>query len=207
MSGFTTTGSTILTEIEILPKGIAFWRSFTHWIGGMGVLVFVMMITSLDDDNAMPLMRAEVPGPEADKLVPKARRTAKILYGMYFALTAVETVFLMAGGMSFFDALLHAFSTAGTGGFSNKNASVGFFDSAYIDGVITVFMILFGINFNLYFLFLLKEWKTALKNEELWVYLGIIGASMAAITWKYPPYLSVIFSLGIPGMRRSRWHR
>lgn len=148
----------------------------------MGVLVFVMMITSLDDDNAMPLMRAEVPGPEADKLVPKARRTAKILYGMYFALTAVETVFLMAGGMSFFDALLHAFSTAGTGGFSNKNASVGFFDSAYIDGVITVFMILFGINFNLYFLFLLKEWKTALKNEELWVYLGIIGASMAAIT-------------------------
>ena len=148
----------------------------------MGVLVFVMMITSLDDDNAMPLMRAEVPGPEADKLVPKARRTAKILYGMYFALTAVETVFLMAGGMSFYDALLHAFSTAGTGGFSNKNASVGFFDSAYIDGVITVFMILFGINFNLYFLFLLKEWKTALKNEELWVYLGIIGASMAAIT-------------------------
>ena len=182
VSGFTTTGSTILTEIEILPKGIAFWRSFTHWIGGMGVLVFVMMIISLDDDNAMPLMRAEVPGPEADKLVPKARRTAKILYGMYFALTAVETVFLMAGGMSFFDALLHAFSTAGTGGFSNKNASVGFFDSAYIDGVITVFMILFGINFNLYFLFLLKEWKTALKNEELWVYLGIIGASMAAIT-------------------------
>ena len=106
VSGFTTTGSTILTEIEILPKGIAFWRSFTHWIGGMGVLVFVMMITSLDDDNAMPLMRAEVPGPEADKLVPKARRTAKILYGMYFALTVVETVFLMAGGMSFYDALL-----------------------------------------------------------------------------------------------------
>ena len=109
----------------------------------MGVLVFVMMITSLDDDNAMPVMRAEVPGPEADKLVPKARRTAKILYGMYFALTVVETVFLMAGGMSFYDALLHAFSTAGTGGFSNKNASVGFFDSAYIDGVITIFMILF----------------------------------------------------------------
>ena len=142
----------------------------------MGVLVFVMMITSLDDDNAMPLMRAEVPGPEADKLVPKARRTAKILYGMYFALTAVETVFLMAGGMSFFDALLHAFSTAGTGGFSNKNASVGFFDSAYIDGVITVFMILFGINFNLYFFILLKDWKSILKNEELWAYLGIVGA-------------------------------
>ena len=161
----------------------------------MGVLVFVMMITSLDDDNAMPLMRAEVPGPEADKLVPKARHTAKILYGMYFALTAVETVFLMAGGMSFFDALLHAFSTAGTGGFSNKNASVGFFDSAYIDGVITVFMILFGINFNLYFLFLLKEWKTALKNVHQWLQLPEISS-----------IFTVIFS-GHSGMRRSRWHR
>ena len=182
VSGFTTTGSSIIPDVEVLPHCLLFWRSFTHWIGGMGVLVFVLVVTSLDRKNSMYLMRAEVPGPEADKLVPKARRTAKILYGMYFALTAVETVFLMAGGMSFFDALLHAFSTAGTGGFSNKNASVGFFDSAYIDGVISVFMILFGINFNLYFLFLLKEWKTALKNEELWVYLGIIGASMAAIT-------------------------
>ena len=182
VSGFTTTGSTILTEIEILPKGIAFWRSFTHWIGGMGVLVFVMMITSLDDDNAMPLMRAEVPGPEADKLVPKARRTAKILYGMYFALTAVETVFLMAGGMSFFDALLHAFSTAGTGGFSNKNASVGFFDSAYIDYVISIFMILFGINFNLYYFMLLGDFKAFWKNEELRVYLGIIAIATILIT-------------------------
>ena len=182
VSGFTTTGSTILTEIEILPKGIAFWRSFTHWIGGMGVLVFVMMITSLDDDNAMPLMRAEVPGPEADKLVPKARRTAKILYGMYFALTAVETVFLMAGGMSFFDALLHAFSTAGTGGFSNKNASVGFFDSAYIDYVISIFMILFGINFNLYYFMLLGDFKAFWKNEELRVYLGIIATATILIT-------------------------
>ena len=182
VSGFTTTGSTILTEIEILPKGIAFWRSFTHWIGGMGVLVFVMMITSLDDDNAMPLMRAEVPGPEADKLVPKARRTAKILYGMYFALTAVETVFLMAGGMSFFDALLHAFSTAGTGGFSNKNASVGFFDSAYIDYVISIFMILFGINFNLYYFMLLGDFKAFWKNEELRVYLGIVATATILIT-------------------------
>ena len=183
VSGFTTTGSTILTEIEILPKGIAFWRSFTHWIGGMGVLVFVMMITSLDDDNAMPLMRAEVPGPEADKLVPKARRTAKILYGMYFALTAVETVFLMAGGMSFFDALLHAFSTAGTGGFSNKNASVGFFDSAYIDGVITIFMILFGINFSAYFLLLSKKLRQAIHMEEVRWYLIIIFASIVFISF------------------------
>ena len=182
VSGFTTTGSTILQEIESLPRGINFWRCFTHWIGGMGVLVFVMMVTSLDDENAMPLMRAEVPGPEADKLVPKARSTARILYQMYFALTAVEVVLLMFGGMNLYDALVHSFSTAGTGGFSNRNSSVAFYDSAYIDGVITVFMILFGINFNLYFLLLLKNWKSALKNEELRAYLGIIAAAIAVIT-------------------------
>ena len=182
VSGFTTTGSTILQEIESLPRGINFWRCFTHWIGGMGVLVFVMMVTSLDDENAMPLMRAEVPGPEADKLVPKARSTARILYQMYFALTAVEVALLMFGGMNLYDALVHSFSTAGTGGFSNRNSSVAFYDSAYIDGVITVFMILFGINFNLYFLLLLKNWKSALKNEELRAYLGIIAAAIAIIT-------------------------
>lgn len=177
VSGFTTTGSTILQEIESLPMGINFWRCFTHWIGGMGVLVFVMMVTSLGDENAMPLMRAEVPGPESDKLVPKARSTAKILYQMYFVLTAAEVVLLMFGGMNLYDALVHSFSTAGTGGFSNRNSSVAFYDSAYIDGVITVFMILFGINFNLYFLLLLKNWKSVLKNEELRAYLGIIAAA------------------------------
>lgn len=182
VSGFTTTGSTILTDIEALSRGMAFWRSLTHWIGGMGVLVFVMMLTSLDDENSMHLMRAEVPGPEADKLVPRARQTARILYTMYFILTAVEVVFLMFGGMTFYDALLHAFSTAGTGGFSNRNASVAYYDSAYIDGVITVFMILFGINFNLYFFLRLKNWRAALKNEELHVYLGIIAAATALIT-------------------------
>ena len=182
VSGFTTTGSTILTDIEALPMGMAFWRSLTHWIGGMGVLVFVMMLTSLDDESSMHLMRAEVPGPEADKLVPKARSTAKILYSMYFVLTAAEVVFLLFGGMSFYDALIHSFSTAGTGGFSNRNASIAYYDSAYIDGVITVFMILFGVNFNIYFLLRLKNWKAALKNEELRGYLGIILASMAVIT-------------------------
>lgn len=182
VSGFTTTGSTILTNIEILSKGTAFWRSLTHWIGGMGVLVFVMMLTSLDDENSMHLMRAEVPGPEADKLVPKARDTARILYTMYFILTAMEVLFLMFGGMNFYDALLHSFSTAGTGGFSNRNASVAYYDSAYIDGVITVFMILFGINFNLYFFLRLKNWKEMLKNEELHVYLGIIAAATAVIS-------------------------
>lgn len=182
ISGFTTTGASILNDVEALSRTTLFWRSFTHWIGGMGVLVFVMMITSLDDENAMPLMRAEVPGPEADKLVPKARHTARLLYGMYFVLTAAEVVFLLFGGMNLYDALLHAFSTAGTGGFSNRAASVSFYDSAYIDGVITVFMILFGINFNLYFFILLKDWKSILKNEELWAYLGIVGVSIAIIT-------------------------
>ena len=138
VSGFTTTGSTILQEIESLPMGINFWRCLTHWIGGMGVLVFVLMITSLDDENSMPLMRAEMPGPESDKLVPKARNTAAILYGMYFVLTAMEVILLMLGGMNLYDALVHSFSTAGTGGFNNRNTSVAFYDSAYIDGVITV---------------------------------------------------------------------
>lgn len=182
VSGFTTTGSTILTDIEILPKGMAFWRSLTHWVGGMGVLVFVLMLTSLDDENSMHLMRAEVPGPEADKLVPKARQSAMILYTMYFILTAAEVIFLVIGGMSFYDALLHAFSTAGTGGFSNRNASVSYYDSAYIDGVITVFMILFGVNFNLYFLLRMKRWREVLKNEELRVYLGIIFSSIVVVT-------------------------
>lgn len=182
VSGFTTTGSTILTDIEILPKGMLFWRSLTHWIGGMGVLVFVMMLTTLDDDNSMHLIRAEVPGPVAGKLVPKARSTARILYFMYFVLTAAQVIFLLLGGMNFYDAVIHAFSTAGTGGFSNRNASVSYYNSAYIDGVITIFMILFGVNFNLYFFIRLKEWKAALKDEELHAYLGIIAGSIAIIT-------------------------
>lgn len=181
VSGFTTTGSTILIDIEVLPKGMLFWRGLTHWIGGMGVLVFVMMLTSLDDENSMHLMRAEIPGPVAGKLVPKARSSAKILYSMYFVLTAAQVVFLLLGGMSFYDALVHAFSVAGTGGFSSKNASISHYDSAYIDGVVTVFMILFGVNFNLYFLLRLKDWKIVLKNEELRVYLGIVLGSIAMI--------------------------
>lgn len=143
VSGFTTTGSTILTDIEALSYGMNFWRCLTHWIGGMGVLVFVMVVTSLDDKSSMHLMRAEVPGPEADKLVPKARETAKLLYAMYLALTVAEIIFLLAGGMNLYDSIIHSFSTAGTGGFANHNSSVAYYDSAYIDGVITVFMILF----------------------------------------------------------------
>ncbi len=182
VSGFTTTGSTILTNIEGLSKGMNFWRCLTHWIGGMGVLVFVMVIVSLEDKNSMHLMRAEVPGPETDKLVPKARDTAKILYSMYFVLTLAEVIFLLAGGMDLYDSIIHSFSTAGTGGFNNRNNSVAFYDSAYIDGVITVFMLLFGINFNMYYLLLLKKVKDVFKNEETRAYLGIILGSTLLIT-------------------------
>lgn len=182
VSGFTTTGSTILTNVEILPQCMHFWRCFTHWIGGMGVLVFVMVVTSLDKKNTMYLMKAEVPGPEKDKLTPKMMSTARILYGMYFGLTAIQVIFLLLGGMNLFDSLVHAFSTAGTGGFSNYADSVAHFDSAYIEGVLTVFMILFGVNFNLYFLLLLKEWKPVWKNEEARAYFAIIAAAIAIIT-------------------------
>lgn len=148
----------------------------------MGVLVFVMVIVSLEDKNSMHLMRAEVPGPETDKLVPKARDTAKILYSMYFVLTVAEIIFLLAGGMNLYDSILHAFSTAGTGGFNNRNNSVIYYNSAYFEGVITVFMILFGINFNMYYLLLLKKVKDVFKNEEVRAYLGIIAGTTVLIT-------------------------
>ncbi len=180
-SGFTTTGSTILTNIEALPMCMLFWRSFSHWIGGMGVLMFVMMLTTLDRQKSMVIARAEMPGPEKDKLTPKMSENARIMYGMYFALTAIEVVFLLFGGMSLFDALVHSFGTAGTGGFSSHSESIAYFNSAYIDGVITVFMILFGINFGLYFLLLHHEWKDVLKNEELRVYLLVICAATVII--------------------------
>lgn len=182
VSGFTTTGSTILTDIESLPQGMLFWRSFTHWIGGMGVLVFVMVLTTLDKRNTMYLMRAEVPGPEKDKLVPKTMSTARILYGMYFGMTAIEVILLLFGGMNVFDSLIFSFGTAGTGGFANYSASVGHFNSVYIDTVITVFMILFGVNFNLYYFPLLRDWRPVWKNEELKTYLMLILSAAVLIT-------------------------
>ena len=192
VSGFTTTGSTILKDVEVLPQCMTFWRSLTHWVGGMGVLVFVMVLTNLDKQSSIHLMRAEVPGPEKDKLVPKSRTTAQILYGMYFILTAIQVVLLLLGGMNLFDSLIHAFGTAGTGGFSNYADSVGNFDSAYLDGVISVFMILFGINFNLYFFLAVREFKLVFKNEELRAYLLIISGAVVMIMINiYPIYGSV----------------
>ena len=180
-SGFTTTGSTALAEVESLSKSILFWRSFSHWIGGMGVLVFVLAILPQSDDRSLYLMRAEVPGPVAGKLVPKMKDTAKILYAVYTAMTLILAILLIIGKMPVFDSLCHAFGTAGTGGFSVKNASIGAYDSVYIEMVIAVFMLLFGINFNLFYLILIGRAKEAFKSEELRWYLAIIGISTAAI--------------------------
>ena len=182
VSGFTTTGASILDDVEGLSRGCMFWRSFTHWIGGMGVLVFIMAVLPMSGEHSMHIMRAEVPGPTVGKLVPRASQTAKILYLIYIAMTVLEMLLLLLGGMSFYDALLHAFATAGTGGFSTKGASIAAFDSLYLEMVIAVFMVLFGVNFNLYFLLLIGRWKDALKSEELHWYLGIIAASVMAIT-------------------------
>ena len=181
VSGFTTTGSSIIPDVEVLPHCLLFWRSFTHWIGGMGVLVFVLVVTSLDRKNSMHLMRAEVPGPEKDKLVPKAMSTARILYGMYLTLTVIEMVFLVIGGMNLFDSMIFSFGSAGTGGFSNYADSVAHFNSAYIDGVITVFCALVGVNFALFYFMILGDFKSILKNEELRTYILLIAGATAAI--------------------------
>ena len=183
VSGFTTTGSTLLTDVESMSRGCMFWRMFTHWIGGMGVLVFIMAVLPMSGEHSMHIMRAEVPGPVVGKLVPRARKTAAILYTIYMALTALETVFLLCGGMSFYDALLHAFATAGTGGFSTRGASIAAFNSLYIEVVISVFMLLFAVNFNLYFLLLLGRVRDVLKNQELRCFAAIVAFSMLTIAW------------------------
>ena len=181
VSGLTTTGSTILNDVEGLSRGVQFWRLFCHWIGGMGILVFIMAVLPMAGNRSMHIMRAEVPGPTVGKLVPRARQTARILYLLYLILTVLEAALLKLGGMSFYEAILHAFATAGTGGFSTRALSVGYFNSAYIDVVVGTFMLLFGINFSLYYLLLLGSWRQALKNEELRCYLGIVVFAMAAI--------------------------
>lgn len=183
VSGFTTTGSTILTNIEALSKSMLFWRAFTHWIGGMGVLVFVLAVLPLTDNGAIYLLKAEVPGPTVGKLVPKAKKTAIILYSIYLILTLIEVILLLFGKMSLYDALIHSFSTAGTGGFSNRNLSVAYYNSRYIEYVISVFMILFGINFNIFYYLLIFNFKNILKNEELKFYILIIIFAVITITF------------------------
>ena len=182
VSGFTTTGSSILNDIESLSKGMLFWRCFTHWIGGMGVLVFVLAFLPQSEGQNMFLMKAEVSGPVVGKLVSKVKMTARILYAIYAALTLLEIVFLLIGDMPLYDSIVHAFSTAGTGGYSIKNSSIAYYDSYYIDIVITIFMLLFGVNFNLYYLLLLKDIKQILKSEELKCYILIVFTFTAIIT-------------------------
>ena len=181
-SGFTTTGSTILTDIEALPKGILFWRAFTHWLGGMGVLVLATAIVPKLGIRSHYLTQAETPGPVFSKLVPKQSQTSKILYTMYFALTTLEVLCLKIAGMPLYDSFIHAFSTAGTGGFSNRNASVGAYDSVPIDIIVTVFMLLFSINFAVYFLILTRKWREALSSDELRFFLSVVAGATAVLT-------------------------
>jgi trk system potassium uptake protein TrkH len=181
-SGFTTTGASILTDIESLPRGILFWRSFTNWIGGMGVLLLTLAILPSVGAGTFHIMRAESAGPAPGKIVPRIGDTAKLLYGIYFCITLVQTILLLAGGMSLYDSFIHAFATAGTGGFSNKNASVGAFDSIFIEIVITVFMFLCGTNFTLYYRVFKGDIKSVLKDEEFRAYAGITIASIILIT-------------------------
>ncbi|MBQ8573072.1 MAG: TrkH family potassium uptake protein [Ruminococcus sp.] len=186
VSGFTTTGASILTDIEAMSRGLLFWRSFTHWIGGMGVIVFVMAIIPNIADRSMHIMKAEVPGPTVGKLVPKARDTAKILYLIYIAMTVIMIVMLLFGGMPLFDSIVHAFGTAGTGGFGIKSTSIGGYN-AYCQWVITAFMLIFSLNFNLYYLILLRKFKTVLKSTELWFFLGLVVVCIAIITVDIAP--------------------
>lgn len=180
VSGFTTTGASVVSDVEVLSHCTLFWRSFTHWIGGMGVLVFLLAILPLAGGSQMYLMQAESPGPSVGKLVPKTRHTALILYALYILLSVVEFILLLCGGMPAFDAVNTTFATAGTGGFGIRNSSMADF-SPYIQWVVAVFMMLFGINFNLYFLVLIGRGRQALRSEELRTYLGVIAAATLCI--------------------------
>ena len=219
VSGFTTTGSSILSNLDGLSHASLFWRSFTHWVGGMGILVFTVAFIPLASGRTMHILKAEMPGPVIGKLVSKVRVTARILYVIYAALTLVQIILLILGGMPVFDSILNSFATAGTGGFSMSNEGI-VYNSAYIDGVITVFMILFGINFNLIYFFLIGKIAPVLKSEELRGYLAIIAGSTLLITLniasQYPSYLkafryavfqvaSIITTTGFTTTNYDKW--
>ena len=181
VSGFTTTGASVLTDIEGMSHGLLFWRSFTHWVGGMGVLVFIMAIIPSVCDRSIHILRAEMPGPVMGKLVPKLKQTAKILYLIYIVMTVLEMILLLCGGMSLFDSALHSFATAGTGGFGIKGDSIASY-SPYLQWVIAAFMFLFGINFNIYYLLLVRRFRSVLKSTETWCYIAICLISVSIIT-------------------------
>ena len=183
MSGFTTTGASILTAIESLPRSILFWRSLTHWLGGMGIVVLTVAILPFLGVGAVQMVRAESPGPTLDKIAPKITQTAKILWFLYLGLTVLESLLLMFGGMDLFDALTHTFGTLATGGFSPRNSSVGAYDSGFIDWVITVFMIMAGMNFGLYYKMLNGNFQDVFRNTELKAYLAIFAVTVLIITF------------------------
>ncbi len=191
VSGFTTTGASILTDVEAMPMGLLYWRSFTHWLGGMGVLVFLLAVVPMGKgrNSLLHVMRAESPGPQVDKLVPRLQKSAKILYAIYIVLTLVQIVFLLLGGMSLFESVCTAFGTAGTGGFGVKNDSMAGY-SPYLQTVCTVFMALFGMNFSIFYLLLLGQFSKVLRNQELRLYLGVMLVSTALITWNILPQFS-----------------
>lgn len=185
VSGFTTTGASIMPQVENVPKGILYWRSFSHWLGGMGVLVFLLAVSSAgggDNGYTMHLLRAESPGPNVGKLVPKMRKTASILYLIYILLTILDVLFLVLGKMPLFEAVCTAFGTVGTGGFGIKNDSIAGY-SPYIQNVCTVFVLLCGVNFTCFYLLLIRQFKSVFKDEELRLYLGIVAGSILVITW------------------------
>ncbi len=195
-SGFTTTGSSILNDVEALPHSMLFWRSFTHFIGGMGVLVFALAVMPGTNGEAIHMMKAEMPGPTFDKVVSHMSEVARVFYKIYASMTAIVVVCLLLSGMSLFDAFIHAFGAAGTGGFSDYNASVGHFQSPLIEWILAIAMLIFGINFNLYFFALHGRWKNMLKSEELHWFLGIVllaaGALILSVHGQYTSWMTCI---------------
>jgi trk system potassium uptake protein TrkH len=191
VSGFTTTGASVLNNVEALSKGMLFWRSFTHWIGGMGVIVFVMALIPNLSERSIHIMRAEMPGPVVDKIVPKIKNTAKILYLIYIALTLSQIILLRLGGVDLFESMVYSFGTAGTGGFGIKADSLASY-SPYVQWVITAYMFIFGINFNLYYLVLIHRAKAAIRSTELWCYFAIIGVSAFIISINTSPLFSTV---------------
>jgi len=194
VSGFTTTGASILPDVEHLARGILYWRSFSHWLGGMGVLVFLLAVvptSGRNDGFTVHLLRAESPGPDVGKLVPRMKQTATILYLLYVLLTALNILFLLLGRMPLFDAVCTAFGTAGTGGFGIKNNSIAGY-SPYLQNVCTVFMLLFGVNFSCYYLLMLRRFRSVFRDEELRLYLGIAAGSTALIVWNLHGYYATL---------------
>jgi trk system potassium uptake protein TrkH len=194
ISGFTTTGASILPKVEVLSHGLLYWRSFTHWLGGMGVLVFILAIDPMSrgSGQGLYLLRAESPGPDVVKLVPRTHQSAKILYAIYIGLTLLEIALLLLGGMPLFDTVTISFGTAGTGGFAIRSDSLASY-SHYIQTVVTIFMMLFGVNFSVYFLLLGRRFHQALRSEELRLYLGIMSAAVVLITWNTLPLFQNIW--------------